>query len=145
MNYWVAKGKRHLTHWAENLRAGARWRWFTRRLPLRMAAGDRLFFWMAYPDSQLVGLAVVVSLDEAQDAMGHVRVEVETIVGPLVAPLDRRTLLVDEVLAGASFLKSGPSGTFYPLDDARAEQLWRRAAAVDPAVARTSWFPRAAG
>jgi hypothetical protein len=152
MHYWVVKGRRNWpvgegqeeNQWAEVLEPGRRVGWVTKRLPLAAAEGDRVFYWMAAPDTCVIALGVIRALSRDRDAEGLYHFTVETLTERFHRPLTQEELRRDPLLAGASFLKAGPAGTLFPLTESQARQLHSLAAHANaPGPEVWDWFPSA--
>jgi Domain of unknown function (DUF3883) len=111
--YWIIKAepdRNDLTTLALKGRTGV---WYTGRPPKTWNTGDTLFIWAGSPILKLIGRGRLADPDVGFDGkVYHFRVEYLTnrIDGPTIEHLRS-----DGVLGTASFLKSGPSGTVFPL------------------------------
>lgn len=98
--------------------------WRTARPPQRWDSGDRIFFWRSSPALDVVGLGEFRGLSrrvtDAGEAIFRVR-----YLGPILS----RPVTIDELRSGpvvcdASFLKSGPAGTVFPISVAQGERIY---------------------
>mgnify|MGYP001566098420 FL=1 len=116
------------------LRAGTRGRWVTRRPPKAWLEGDLVFIWNAAPALAICGVAEVVSI-EARDRTGDTHFWLRYLTGYLAAPVGLKQLRGDRVVKNASFLKSGPAGTAFPLTKPQALRLAALVARANPGPA----------
>lgn len=122
MRYWIVKGRPSENDLLAWLRPGRADQWHTGRPPKAWAVGDRLFFWEAAPKLRIAGLGVLTGLPQkrrAGDVTFHVRYLTRYIrFSPTLAELKQ-----DPVIQTAAFVKSGPSGTVFPISDDQARRL----------------------
>ena len=112
-NYWIIKAKPERNDFTKFPLRGEPGRWYTSRPPKAWLPGDTLFIWAGSPILRVIGRARLTEPDAGLDHnLYHFGVEYATnlIEGPTIKDLRRDPLLRD-----ASFLKSGPSRTVFPL------------------------------
>jgi predicted RNA-binding protein with PUA-like domain len=128
MNYWLVKGNRDNTDWGTILSPGEKARWWERRLPAAMQRGDRVFYWMTYPDLRVIGLGTILET-EPPDEKGLSHFWVESLTQQFHHPLTMDALRGEPIVADASFLKKGgPHDTVYPLTEEQARRIHQMAA-----------------
>ncbi len=115
MRYWIVKGKPGRNDLATNVAVGGRERWISKRPPTALSPGDRAFIWEASPTLRVVGIARVgaVAASPRRDGNHEFVLHYESDYipsGPAIQDLRQ-----NPVFENASFLKSGPSGTVFPL------------------------------
>jgi 5-methylcytosine-specific restriction endonuclease McrA len=124
MNYWVVKGRPSENDFDRWLRPERRDRWHTATPPRGWHVGDRLFFWKAAPSLEVVGLGELVGIGRRQPRGTDTWFSVKYL-GPILRhPVGIRSLRIDTVLRGASFLKAGPSGTLFALTPKQGHRLY---------------------
>lgn len=128
---WIVKGNVRENDLRLMLRRGVTETWRTARPPKDLAKGDRVFFWMSAPHSRVVGFGTVGELLGWRRS-GLFFFELVYRTAPLGKPLLQADLRADRVVGGASFLKSGPAGTLFPLDAAQAGRLADLVARANP-------------
>ena len=145
MAYWVMKSRPD-DGGIDFLRPGKRSRWRTTKPPKGWRTGDRLFFWIASPHKKLVGLGQIDGDPDTRPFRDESWFPVRYRTGTLPRPLAIDRLRQCSTLNGATFLKSGPSGTLFPLTDEQGEFLYRMVVADNPEAASV-WpdVPMAAG
>ena len=119
--FWVVKGRpgrNDLEGWL--LPGHADW-WVTRRPPRGWSPGDGVFVWEGAPKSRIVGLARVSRIRPPKKGTSDFRLEYLTRF--FEAPLTIDVLRRQSVLRSASFLKSGPSGTVFPIETREASHV----------------------
>lgn len=122
--YWLIKGRPERNDfevWLEPMRADT---WVTARPPRSWAKDDRLFFWKAAPDLAVVGLGVLRSAPASRGRGEQVRFGVTYLTGYLPHAVHISEARERKALKDASFLKSGPSGTVFPLSLEQARVLY---------------------
>jgi hypothetical protein len=124
--YWIIKGKPERNDFTRLIK-GESWRWYTaKRLPT-WHAGDTVFIWEGTPILRVVGRARLTNPDDGFDHnANHFLIEYLTnrIEGPSITDLRR-----DPAFRTASFLKSGPAGTVFPLTSDQGSKLLQLSAA----------------
>ena len=111
--YWIIKAepdRKRFDHTCPERRTSV---WYTGRPPKTWNTGDTLFIWAGSPILKVIGRGRLADPDVGFDGeFYHFRVEYLTnrIDGPRIEDLRS-----DGVLGTAPFLKSGPSGTVFPL------------------------------
>src|SRR5437870_6139776 len=124
MSYWVIKARPDRNDFGHFPIAGKMDTWYTSRLPRGWNRGDLLFIWAGAPRLEIIGLADLVNPNAGfRNDYEHFRLKYRTslIHGPTV--MDLRS---DKVVGSASFLKSGPSGTVFPLTAIQGRHLLAR-------------------
>ena len=125
MNYWVLKGNPRANDWDAMLQPGRADLWHSGRLPKTLAPGDRLFCWESTPELRLVGLALLRETNCGTDKYGDSLFRVEYLTHWLSSMPNVHELRQLPILNTASFLKSGPATTLFPLAREQAEILFR--------------------
>jgi hypothetical protein len=149
--YWVIKAKPDRNDFARFPLRGNRGRWYVTRPPRAWKPGDTLFIWAGAPMLRVIGLARLARPDDGHDGKLHYfRVDYlsNLLEGPTIAQLRR-----DPVVRAASFLKSGPSGTVFPLSEPQGSRIFQLLAGdrqlpptcSRPAHRRDATLERAAG
>lgn len=123
MKYWVVKGKPSLNDWDKMLKPGKRSTWHSFKFPKTVEVQDRIFFWESSPSRLLIALGSISKLDCGQDEDGRTLFEVHHATRRLPSPLSINDLRSNPGLERASFLKSGPTSTLFPLTAAEAEAI----------------------
>lgn len=122
--FWVIKGRPDRNDFETWLDPGRDDTWVTTRPPRSWARGDRLFFWKAAPALSVVGLGELRS--SPQRRVGNqVRFGVRYLTGYLAHPVHITLARRQPALRDASFLKSGPAGTVFPLSPSEASTLYK--------------------
>ncbi|MBV9401404.1 MAG: DUF3883 domain-containing protein [Bryobacterales bacterium] len=112
-NYWIIKARPERNDFTRFPLRGKLGRWYTARPPKTWLAGDTLFIWAGSPKLRVIGWAHLVKPEAGfEDNAYYFGIEYDSnlIEGPTINDLRR-----DPLLRTASFLKSGPSGTVFPL------------------------------
>jgi hypothetical protein len=135
-NYWVVKGKKDLFFPLDGdlqnmLIPGTVQPWGTKKPPKELKTGDAIFFWSGSPDLFLIGLGEVTRPNYEYNAFGHKLSELKYLTNPFSPPgkLNIAMLRADPVLGGptpekwSSFLKAGPTATFFLLPMNHAKRL----------------------
>jgi hypothetical protein len=135
-NYWVVKGKKDFYYPLEgdlqNMLAPGRVQpWGTKKPPTHLRTGDGVFFWSGSPDLFLIGLGEVLKPNYGQNAHGHTLSELKYLTEPFqpAGKLHIALLRADPILGSAnpekwaSFLKAGPTATFFLLPMNHAKRL----------------------
>lgn len=120
-NYWIIKAKPERNDFTKFPLKGESGRWYTSRPPKTWLHGDTLFIWAGSPLLRVIGRAVLTKPDAGfDDPIYHFGVEYATnlVEGPTITDLRR-----DPLLRTASFLKSGPSGTVFPLTSEQGTRM----------------------
>ena len=99
--------------------------WRTARPPRAWAVNDRVFVWAGSPVLRVVGLAVIVRIALRPNAVGETIFTLRYTTGYLTDGPTVERLRRVRSLASASFLKSGPSGTLFPLTPVQADALFK--------------------
>jgi hypothetical protein len=113
--YWVIKAKPDRNDFSTFPAKGRTGRWYTKRLPKDWKAGDFLYIWAASPQSRVIGLGRLAKPNDGYDeGCWHFCVQYLSnyLEGPTMKELRKQA-----VFRGATFLKSGPAGTVYPLTE----------------------------
>ncbi len=97
--------------------------WATKKPPKAWRPGDRLFFWQGRQVCEVQALGELVSISPKKDAEGRTRFKVRYTSGALNYRPCLAQLREDQILSGASFLKSGPAGTVFPLTQEQGDRL----------------------
>lgn len=135
INYWIVKGKPSQNDFDRFLLPGSTGRWYTRRLPRLCEPGDRLIFWRGTPALEVVGLGEFVGVViEHRKEDGKTIFEVKYLTDVLPNPIGIAQLRQDAVLGSASFLKSGPAGTVFPLTRQQGTRLYNQVSHQNPKV-----------
>jgi Domain of unknown function (DUF3883) len=119
--YWMIKAKPDRNDLTTLIQKGRTSLWQTGRPPNTWNTGDTLFIWAATPILKVIGRARLVDPDvNSKGAFHRFRVKYLTnrFEGPTLEHLRR-----DGVLGTASFLKSGPSGTAFPLSAEQGSRM----------------------
>jgi hypothetical protein len=119
---WVVKGRERRNDFERMLVPQARGPWITGKPPRAWAAGDFVFLWESAPGSRIIGLARLTNTDLGEYEGDH-QFELEYLTGLLAHPVRSAVLKDDDVLGSASFLKAGPAGTLFPINDAQSVRL----------------------
>ncbi len=135
MRYWVLKGNPRDNDWDTMLVPGATDRWHTGRAPKDWSVGDRLFCWESTPALRMIGLARLLQIDCGHDDEGDLLFEVEYQTRRFASMPGIEDLRQIPILNTASFLKSGPATTVFPLSSEQADILVRLLVARNPALA----------
>lgn len=114
MKYWVIKAKPARNQLQKMLKPGKSDSWGTKKPPENWSNCDRLFIWSSWPDMFVVGLGTLKKITD-KDQNGSARASLKYLT-----PYLENVITIDELrdvkeLRDASFLQSGPSGTFFPL------------------------------
>lgn len=125
MRYWVIKGNPYANDWDAMLIPNREDVWHTGRAPKDWAAGDRLFCWESTPDLRVIGLALLVDTDCGRDENGDHLFGVRYLTQRLRFMPGIHELRQFPTLSTASFLKSGPATTLFPLSSVQGELLFR--------------------
>lgn len=138
--YWVVKGRPDRNGFESWLAPGAEDRWITASPPREWQPRDRLFFWEAAPATRIVGLGELTGVPARPARRGiEVNFGVRYLTSHLRQPVHLTEAREDPDLSDASFLKSGPAGTLFPLSYDQAQALLRLVADRNPEV--TSVWP----
>lgn len=118
---WIVKGR---IDWNGHdfVRAGRTARWVTRKPPKEWSPGDTILFWKGRPYLSVVAAGCILRCDE-RDAKGNAYFRVKYLTRELATPVDMEALRRDCVVGHATFLKSGPAGTVFPLSDAESRRI----------------------
>lgn len=135
MNYWIVKGRPSENDFEIWLQPNRLDKWRTASPPSTWASGDRLFFWKAAPDTCVVGLGEIakVGAREPRGSVTNFWVRYQTPFLP--RPVGIQKLRGDPTLRSASFLKSGPAGTLFPLTAEQGKRLFALLQRPNPQVA----------
>jgi len=125
MNYWVLKGNPRTNDWDTMLQPGRVDLWHSGRFPKTLTSGDRLFCWESTPELRLVGLALLQETNCGTDEYGDALFRVKYLTHRLSSMPNVHELRQLPLLNTASFLKSGPATTLFPLAREQAEVLFR--------------------
>jgi hypothetical protein len=123
MRYWVVKGNPIRNDFDEYLVPGKKDRWETKKPPKDWLPNDRLFFWKSSPSKCLIGLG---TLDKilSKDKNGFTFFDLTYLTYPFKNPIFIDELRKEDVLKDVSFLKSGPSGTVFPITETQAKRMY---------------------
>lgn len=136
MRYWVVKGKPGNLGEHEDYGRRKRVTWQAGRLPKDLRRDDRIFLWQSSPAKRLVALARVAEVNVGTNRAGKTLFDLVYLT-----PILQEQIAIDELreyysINEASFLKSGPFATVYPLDKAQGEDLFRIVAVRNPDIWR---------
>lgn len=106
--------------WAEWLVPGFSGHWRTKKTVRGSAQQAPVFFFKGFPKSVLVGEGRLTSGAEKRGDETSIGIETTRV---FARPLHQNILRADPLLADASFLKSGPVDTFYPLTSAHVRRI----------------------
>ena len=90
-----------------------------------MTLGDRLFCWESTPELRLIGIALLQETNCGSDEYGDFLFRVEYLTHRFSSRPNVHELRQLPLLNTASFLKSGPATTLFPLAREQAEVLFR--------------------
>ena len=122
---WVVKGRPSRNNLDEMIQPHKEEEWITAKPPKDWAPGDAVFLWKSSPELRLAGFGRIVATSTARNPHEDTAFMLEYLAGPVSHPLGLRELRQDPVLGDASFLKSGPAGTVFPLTPDQSTQLAR--------------------
>ncbi len=128
--YWVIKGKRARNDLRSMLGPRRLQQWVTARPPKGWLPGDRVLFWEAAPHSRIVGAGEIVLVTDEPEDDGEYRFNVSYFTPYVEGGPGVDELRADPLFRDASFLKSGPGGTLFPLTVAQGQALARRVRAL---------------
>lgn len=134
MRSWIVKGRPAENDLREMIVAGRTNVWRTGRPPRGWASGDRLLFWEGSPTLQLVGLGELSEVLHGKTDEDLTLFEVRYSTSYLDHPIGIEVLRAVPELTDASFLKSGPAGTVFPLDEVQAAAANRLVLAANPEI-----------
>jgi len=138
MNYWIVKAGFKAWTPDTTLDPGEQGNWWVTRPPQNWGIGDRLFLWKTSPARKLIGLATISRISRRSNREGKrfftVTYDTEILRKP--PSIDELRFSFRHQLP--SFLKAGPSGTFFPLSHEQAGILFDAVARVDLGV-RKVW------
>jgi hypothetical protein len=137
MRYWIIKGRSRESDFRSWLQPGTPDTWSTGRPPGTWLSGDRLFFWEGSPELRVVGLGILTAVSSD----GRIRdrsFDVRYLTRYLPASPPLSELKSDPVIKTASFVKSGPAGTVFPISDSQASRLYALVVRDNPKL-RTIW------
>jgi hypothetical protein len=137
-SFWIVKGRPSRNDFEGSLKVGVHERWYTRRPPTNWSKGDRLFFWRAAPTLDVAGLGEFLGVAPGTTRAGESIFEVRHLTPLLDKPVGIEKLRSDPLLRVASFLKSGPSGTMFPLTAKQGRRLYELVCRQNP-VALDLW------
>jgi len=121
MNYWLIKAMPSENDFGSLPIAGNVDTWYASRLPRKWKRGDLVFVWAGAPMLRIIGLADLTSPNAGfRNGYEHFRVRYRT---NFIQGLRLKELRRDKIVGSASFLKSGPSGTIFPLTDVQGRRL----------------------
>ncbi len=140
---WLVKGRPDWNSLEETVRPGRTARWVTRKPPRDWLDGDLVVLWEGAPRLRVCGIAEVIHV-EPKDPQGDVHFGLRYLTAYFANGPTISQLRADRRLRSASFLKTGPAGTVFPLTRPQAARLVYLAerAAGRPVPARR--FPRKA-
>ena len=96
-----------------------------------------MFFWEGSPELRVVGLGVLTAVN-SDERIRDRRFDVRYLTVYLRASPSVTELRSDPVIRTASFVKSGPAGTVFPISNSQASQLYALLVRDDPKL-RTIW------
>lgn len=134
MRYWVVKGKPSRFGAEEDYVPGRAETWETGRLPKDISRNDRIFLWLSSPAKRLAALAKVTDVDVGINSKGKTLFDLIYLTRILNDQISISELRQYRPISQASFLKSGPFATIYPLDQGQGESLFRIVALHNPEV-----------
>lgn len=134
MNYWIVKGRESRNHFESSLQPRSDDQWFTARPPKNWPFGDRIFFWRSSPHLDVVGLGEFLGRSNKVTAEGEVEFQVRYLSKMLDRPVGIEELRSDPVVSNASFLKSGPSGTIFPVSVEQGVRIYAHVCRLNPLV-----------
>lgn len=137
-NYWIVKGKPKRNDFAAWLKPSTTNYWITKKPPKAWGHGDRLFFWHSSPKLEVIGLGEFLEELAEPTRDGFTRFQVRYLSGMLPKPIGIEVLRGDPVLGSASFLKSGPAGTVFPITLDQGARLYQLVCDQDPSL-RKVW------
>ena len=135
MRYWVLKGNPRSNDWDSMLVPGTSGKWHTGRPPKEWSVGDRLFCWESTPSLRIIGVAKLLQTNCGLDEEGDLLFEVEYQTRRFVSMPGIAELRSVPILNTASFLKTGPATTVFPLSSDQASILSRLLVARNPELA----------
>lgn len=138
MKYWVIKGNPAHNDWDAMLQPGSTGLWHTGRVPKYWCPYDRVFFWESTPKLRIIALGLILETDCGKDEAGDTLFKVQYLTRRLGSMLAIQELRETPVVEDASFLKSGPATTLYPLTTEQALVIFRLLAARNPSV-KSTW------
>ncbi|HXI12315.1 MAG TPA: EVE domain-containing protein [Thermoanaerobaculia bacterium] len=124
MRYWVIKGNPYSNDWDRMLVPGNEEPWHTGRIPKDWENGDRLFCWESAPALRVVGLAELTDRNAGVDQDGDRLFRVRYITRKFSWMPTIADLRAIPILNEASFLKTGPATTLFPLTSEQASLLF---------------------
>lgn len=137
MNSWVIKAKPSRNDLQKLVLASTESTWYASRIPKNFNKPDILFVWAASPVLRIIGEAVVTQPFAGANGthlLFGVRYTTNRFAGPTLDSLRN-----DIILQSASFLKSGPAGTIFPLTGEQGTRLAQLcAASYDEWIDRTA-------
>ncbi len=96
-----------------------------------------MFFWEGSPELRVVGLGVLTAMN-SDERIRDRRFDVRYLTVYLRASPSVTELRSDPAIRTASFVKSGPAGTVFPISNSQASQLYALLVRDDPKL-RTIW------
>lgn len=108
--------------------------WGTKKPPKGWNPGDRLYFWQGSPKLRIESIGVLVDVELPEHKGEEARFLVRYVSGLLDKPVGINALREDPVVGEASFLKSGPAGTLFPLTDERDARIAEMILEANPDV-----------
>jgi len=103
-------------------------------LPKELASHDRLFIWQSSPAKKLVALAELKGIHDRKDRNGRTLFDIVYLTPLLEDQISIAELRQFPSISNASFLKSGPFATVFPLTNEQGETLFRIVAMRNPDV-----------
>ena len=135
LRYWVIKGNPYVNDWDSMLVPSTSGTWHTGRAPKEWFIGDRLFCWESTPALRMIGLAHLLQTDCGLDEEGDQLFQVEYLTTRFESMPGIAELRTVPILNTASFLKTGPATTVFPLSPEQADVLVRLLVARNPRLA----------
>jgi hypothetical protein len=127
MNYWIFKANpRYNRPFKQWMLPGASKRWGADRNPPKdFAVGNKLVFWQSGTGFRVIALGYVEDPSLKKDSAGKRRFRVSFTTGFMDGQIDILALRKLSLFKNASFLKSGPTSTIYPLSVEQGQYLYR--------------------
>lgn len=130
----MIKGNPSRNDWEQYLKPNRIGTWRTGKPPRDWSAGDRLFCWESTPRLRIIGLAEIVNTDSGKDDDGLMLFKVRYLSRLLKNPITIDELRKIPIVNEASFLKSGPATTVFPISDQQAEIIFSLLSERNPEI-----------
>jgi predicted HNH restriction endonuclease len=134
MNYWVVKGNSARNDWSAILRPGNTGKWRTKRPPKLWENGDRIFFWESTPKLRIVAIGNLVDTNCGKSRSGDKFYRVKYLTRQLASMPAINELRRFPILSKASFLKTGPAVSVFPLTEEQGQFILQLLASRNPAI-----------